>query len=162
MLSSSFFLVMQHVFLLSSTICRAQKENKYCHQEPSAVAKLQGLIFEEELIKEEVCFMVSLKQLLKSIFLKVWVCARLSHPKSRLLPPRSQLCRVLAEGTDEAGVVPQPASPQASTPWTTPATMHREYKTVADSQGYSLKQKYKAWVCHQEGKMKAREGQCSI
>lgn len=41
-------------------------------------------------------------------------------------------------------MVPQPASPQALTPWTAPATLHRECKTVADSQGYSSKQKYKA------------------
>lgn len=59
--------------------------------------------FEGELIREEMCFMVSLKQLLKSIFLKVWICARLSHPKSRLLPPYSQLYHVLAQGADGAG-----------------------------------------------------------
>ena len=67
------------------------------------MAKLQGLIFEEELIREEMCCMVSLKQLLKSVFLKVWICARLSHPKSTLLPPHSLLCHVLAQGADGAG-----------------------------------------------------------
>jgi len=56
------------------------------------VAELQGLIFEEELIKEQMCFMVSLKQLLESVFLEVWICARLSHPTSWLLPPRCAVC----------------------------------------------------------------------
>lgn len=102
MLSSSFFLTVQHIFLLPSTICRAQKENKYCHYwEPSAVAKLQGLIFEEELIREETCFEVSLKQLLKSVFPKVGICARLSHPKSRYWSPNPSC----AQGAHGAGIL---------------------------------------------------------
>lgn len=79
------------------------------------MAKLQGLIFEEGLIREEVCFMVSLKQLLKSVFLKVWICARLSHPKSRLLPPPSQLCHALAQGADGAGHGPSTGFPTSTT-----------------------------------------------
>lgn len=110
------------------------------------MAKLQGLIFEEGLIREEVCFMVSLKELLKSIFLKVWICARLSRPKSRLLPPPPSCAMCWLREPMGLDMVPQPASPQAPTPWAAPAALHRECKTAGDSQGYSSKQKYKAWV----------------
>lgn len=104
MLSSSFFLAIQHIFLLSSTIHGAQKENKYCHHwKLSAVTKLQAFIFEEVLIREEMCFIVSLKQLLKSIFLKVWICARVSRLQSRLPPPHFTLCPVLVQGAEGAG-----------------------------------------------------------
>lgn len=139
MLSSSFFLTVQHIFLLPSTICRAQKENKYCHYwEPSAVAKLQGLIFEEELIREETCFEVSLKQLLKSVFPKVGICARLSHPKSRYWSPNPS-CAQGAHGAETA-------STTCSTPCVTAATTAQQVQNTGDSQGYSSEQKCKGWV----------------
>lgn len=50
------------------------------------MAKLQGLIFEEELIREETIFEVSLKQLLKFVFPEVGICARSSPGVSSPIP----------------------------------------------------------------------------
>lgn len=143
MLSSSFFLAIQHIFLLPSTIHRAQKENKHCrHWEPSAVAKLQGLIFEEELLREEACFKVSLKQLLKSIFPKVGICARLRYPKSRCCSPNPSC----AQGSHGAGIWSLNLLPHMLHTSCCFSHTAQGVQNAGDSRGYSSEQKCKAWV----------------
>lgn len=88
------------------------------------MAKLQGLIFEEELMSVETCFEVSLKQLLKSLFPEVGICARLSHPKSRCCCPNPSC----AQGAQGAGIWSLNTFPTCSTPCVTPARLHWESK----------------------------------
>lgn len=126
------------------------------------MAKLQGLILEEELIREEMCSMVSLKQLLKSIFLKVWICARLSQPKSRLLPPHSQLCRVLAQGADGAGDGPSTGFPTSTGTLDCSSHTAQGVQSRGRFTGIFLKAEIQSLVFHLEGKRKAGERQCPI
>lgn len=143
MLSSSFFLAIQHIFLLPSTMHRAQKENKYHrHWEPSAVAKLQDLIFEEELIREETCFEVALKQLLRSVFPKMGIWARLSYPKSRCWS-RNPSC---AQGAHGAGILSLNRLPHMLHTLCHSSHTAQGVQNAGDSQGYSSEQKCKAWV----------------
>lgn len=137
MLSTSFFLAIQHIFLLPSTIRRALKENKYSHRELSAVAKLQGVIFEEELIREETCFEVFLKQLLKS-FPKVWICARLSQ--SGCCSP-SPSC---AQGAHGAGMWSLKCLPHVLHTLSRSSHTAQGVQHTGDSQRYSSEQKCKA------------------